>query len=337
MRLLLVRTDRLGDTVLTLGAVAELATAWPEADIDLVCAPGLAPLMSLAAGIDRVHPWQAGRPTQDLRTTLAAADYAGVAMLNSRPAMAWCLWRAGIPCRVGRGRRWYSILFSASDPISLSSAGIHEAEANRRLARLLTRRLGAEPAAEAPPPAPLAVPANELAAGRAHLASLGVDTSPVVLQPGSGGSSLDWPVARMRALAEQLRSRGEPVAIHLGPGDLGLTGAFDDFPCFGADLDLRRLAAVLAQCRCLVGNSTGPLHLAAALGRPVVGLYPPVRAMTPERWGPVGPGHHVLMPTPETIYPHRAAAPPGLMDRISVAEVLAAIAAVSQGATPADA
>jgi ADP-heptose:LPS heptosyltransferase len=60
--------------------------------------------------------------------------------------------------------------------------------------------------------------------------------------------------------------------------------------------DLRMLAAVLARARATVANSTGPLHLAAAVGTRVVGLYPRNKIMSPVRWGPLGKGHLVLQP-----------------------------------------
>ena len=52
---------------------------------------------------------------------------------------------------------------------------------------------------------------------------------------------------------------------------------------------LPHLAAVLARADVMVGNDTGPLHLAAALGRHALGLYPPIRPMHPGRWAPLGP------------------------------------------------
>ena len=60
--------------------------------------------------------------------------------------------------------------------------------------------------------------------------------------------------------------------------------------------DLRTLAAVLSQASTVVANSTGPLHLAVAVGTRVVGLYPSKKAMSPVRWGPLGEGHRLITP-----------------------------------------
>jgi ADP-heptose:LPS heptosyltransferase len=60
--------------------------------------------------------------------------------------------------------------------------------------------------------------------------------------------------------------------------------------------DLETLAAVLQMASVFIGPSTGPMHLAAAVGTPVVALFGPVRTTTPDRWGPLGDGHKVFAP-----------------------------------------
>jgi len=66
----------------------------------------------------------------------------------------------------------------------------------------------------------------------------------------------------------------------------------DNAACIGADLtgqlSLPQFMAFIAAADGLVAGSTGPLHLAAALGRHALGLYPPIRPMHPGRWAPLG-------------------------------------------------
>ena len=71
-----------------------------------------------------------------------------------------------------------------------------------------------------------------------------------------------------------------------GAGALSLAGM----------LSLPELAALYARASVVVANSTGPLHLAAALGTPVVGIYPQLTAMSPARWGPYTDTKRVLCP-----------------------------------------
>lgn len=293
-RILVVRTDRLGDTVLALPAIGLLRAACPHAEIHLLCAPGLAPLMRLCPDLTEVHSWRVDEGAVPVRDLARRLNIDAAAVLHTRPGGVIGLWRAGVRVRAGRGRRWYSLLFTHRDAVSYTSAGVHEAECGMRIARLLANAVGCPPPASTPA-ACLNIPAKAQAAARQQLAALGCPR-PIFLQPGSLGSSWTWPVERMAELAQELRAAGHEVVVHLGPPDQHLAHHFPDIPQLGRELDLVGLAAVLAQCQLLVGNSTGPLHLAAALGRPVVGLYPQMPSMAPARWGPWGTGHRILTP-----------------------------------------
>jgi len=104
----------------------------------------------------------------------------------------------------------------------------------------------------------------------------------VALFPGANGESRRWPAGRFSALAQRLAKRGHRVLVLGGPGDEGLTevvsaagAAFGDCMDLGGRTNLEGLARVLAACAALVTNDTGPMHLAAALGTPVVALEGP--------------------------------------------------------------
>ena len=105
---------------------------------------------------------------------------------------------------------------------------------------------------------------------------------PVALFPGANGESRRWPAGRFSALAQRLASAGRRVLVLGGPEEEGLTevvasagAAFGACEDLGGRTDLAGLADVLAGCDALVTNDTGPMHLAAALGTPVVALEGP--------------------------------------------------------------
>jgi ADP-heptose:LPS heptosyltransferase len=81
------------------------------------------------------------------------------------------------------------------------------------------------------------------------------------------------------------------------------------------NLNLKELSAVLSKAELFIGNSTGPIHIAAAVGTYVVGLYSPVRVESPTRWGPMTDKKKIFVPqkddnsrdvmndiTPEEVY-----------------------------------
>jgi heptosyltransferase-1 len=102
----------------------------------------------------------------------------------------------------------------------------------------------------------------------------------VVLNPGAGRADKLWPVERFRELARRI---GKEALVVWGPGERSLAEAV------GAELapptSLRELARLLRKARLVIAGDTGPLHLAVALGTPVVGLYGPT---SPARNGPYG-------------------------------------------------
>ena len=102
----------------------------------------------------------------------------------------------------------------------------------------------------------------------------------IVLLPGAGRPEKQWPIERFRELARRI---GPKALAVWGPGEREMAEAI------GAELapqtNFRQLARVLRDASVVVGSDTGPLHLAAALGTRVVGLYGPTN---PRRNGPYG-------------------------------------------------
>jgi ADP-heptose:LPS heptosyltransferase len=116
----------------------------------------------------------------------------------------------------------------------------------------------------------------------------------VVVHPGASVPARMWPRQRSRELVEALRAAGRNVVVTGGENERTLTeyvtssGGVD----LGGRLDLRALAAVLASADAVVAPNTGPAHLAAAVGTPVVSLFAPVVSAT--RWRPWGVPHVLL-------------------------------------------
>lgn len=102
----------------------------------------------------------------------------------------------------------------------------------------------------------------------------------IVLIPGAGRPEKQWPVERFRELAKRI---GSKALVVWGPSERELANQI------GAEIapptNLRQLARVLADAQLVIAGDTGPLHLAAALGTKVVGLYGPTN---PARNGPYG-------------------------------------------------
>jgi ADP-heptose:LPS heptosyltransferase len=116
----------------------------------------------------------------------------------------------------------------------------------------------------------------------------------VVLHPGASVPSRAMDAGHARSLAARLRADGWPVVVTGSPGERALTGvvASGGGVDLGGRTDLAGLAAVLDRAACVVVGNTGPAHLAAAVGTPVVSLFSPV--VPSQRWAPWGVRHMLL-------------------------------------------
>jgi lipopolysaccharide heptosyltransferase I len=145
----------------------------------------------------------------------------------------------------------------------------------------------------------------------------------VAINPGAGHPLKRWSVARFAALAERLATEaGARVLLLWGPDEAHMAREISlALPGHGALLapptDLGELTALLKRCRLMIANDTGPLHLAAALGTPALGLYGPTRA---ERNGPYGTRSRGLQ------------SPDGTMSGLEVAGVFEAARGMLEGA-----
>lgn len=116
----------------------------------------------------------------------------------------------------------------------------------------------------------------------------------VVVHPGTSAPSRAWPAEHHRSACTRLVELGFHVVVTGGPGERDLTGyvADGEGQDLGGLLDLEELAGVLAGAEAVVVGNTGPAHLAAAVGTPVVSLFAPT--VPAVRWAPYGVRHVLL-------------------------------------------
>jgi ADP-heptose:LPS heptosyltransferase len=139
--------------------------------------------------------------------------------------------------------------------------------------------------------------ASEIEGARRWLLQEGSDTGPfVAIHPGAFYETQRWPAEYYAALADRIMGTGRLKAILFGgPGDVKIVDRILSMTrsrivrCITADI--RWFAALLSNCRLLVCNNSGPLHVASALEVPTVSFMGPT---VKELWSPVGQGHKVL-------------------------------------------
>jgi ADP-heptose:LPS heptosyltransferase len=240
-------------------------------------------------------------PFARLLRALRLRAFDTVFVVHPTPRLAWMIYRAGIRCRVGTAYRPYSFLFNRRVYDHRKDARYHELEYNLRLLRTVKPDF---PASGVIPRFEIRVDPGARERVKAMIGS-GLESEGkhlVVVHPGSGGSARDWPPERFGELAARLAALpGIRVCVTGGPAEAALAkqvaaAAGPGTLVFPGTLTLQELAALLEASTLMVGNSSGPLHLAVALGTPVVGLYPQHTAMSAGRWGPYTENKRVLEP-----------------------------------------
>jgi heptosyltransferase I len=296
-RLLIVKMSSIGDVVHALPAASALRRTYPELRISWLIEEEFAALVDGHPGVDRVVAIPSvtrGRITARLAALreavrLVRAERYDVALeLQGLMVSSLIALLAGARVRVGRPRRREGAhLLTRRIP---RPEGAHAVEESLACARFLGAAPGPVCFALPVAPAAAATIASKLVALR-----IPPDTPLVVLNPSASAAWKLWPAEHWTVVATELaraanivligsrreRSRHNQIARQAGGDVYDLTG----------ETSLAELIAILDHCSLHIAGDTGSSHIAAALGRPVVGIFGP---SDPQRLGPYGQGEFLI-------------------------------------------
>ena len=309
-KLLFIRTDRLGETLLNLPAVAALKTAFPQSSVTFLAHPDLVTLLSAAPGVDAVmecprtppRPWwrQAIRLAKQLRH----GRFQIAVVSNPKKELHLAVFLAGIPVRIGYARKWaWTLTHRVTDNKALGEH--HEVEYNLNLLKALGISASSTPSYQLP----VSGEARQEISQFLSRLSVGETDRLVAIHPWTSNPKKQWPVERFRALITRLAQLTGVKPVVIGGQEERareaalMRGRSHQALSLVGRLSLTELAALLQKVRVLVSNDSGPMHLAAAVGTPVVALFGTDDPATgPPRWGPWGSGHTVIWkPTMDAI------------------------------------
>jgi lipopolysaccharide heptosyltransferase II len=308
-RILAVRLDALGDVLMTTPALRAVAAARPAVELTLLTSPAgaaVAPLLPEVSSTIVARPsWlkpgeddpdDGGAGDRELIDELRAGRHDGAVIFtvntqSALPAALACR-LAGIPLRLAHARENpYRLLTDwVRDPEPLAPVR-HEVRRQLDLVAAIGARTGDEHLS-------LRVPPGAARSVRARLLQAGIaGTTPwAVIHPGASASSRRWPVERFAAVARALAVEHGWRIVSAGSGEDGpladavVAGLGDRGVSLRDSLDLGELAALIAAAPVLIANNSGPAHVAAAVGTPVVDVY----ALTNLQHAPWGVPSRVL-------------------------------------------
>lgn len=283
--ILIVRTDRLGDVLLTTPVSTALRRLYPRARISWLVRPYTAPLLEHNPDIDQILV-DRDEPVERLAARIRNERFDAAIAAYPRWRIVWALWRAGVPVRIGPASKAYCVLLNRRVRQRRSKGRRHEADYNLELLEPLGASFERYPTR-------YVATDDERKAARSALEAKGISIAKpvVILHPGSGGSSARWPLEHFIALGERVQTAGYDLVVTEGPGENCRGRLIERMrrpPAFVAagSVSIRELAAILSWGDLVVTNSTGPLHLAVALGVPTVSIYSSIPTRHPARWGP---------------------------------------------------
>ena len=299
-RIIISRIDSIGDVILTLPIAGFIKEKYPDSTLIFLGRSYTKPVVSLSKYIDEFANWDditsAKNPTEQLKA-LHAEFIIHVFPVKEVARLAF---KAGIPYRIGTNGRLYHFLNCNRKVVfSRRKSDLHEAQLNLKLlAPLLIdterstedviERYGFENIPELP---------------ERFKAMLDSRKKNIILHPKSQGSAKEWGLNNFSELIKTLPSNDFKIFITGTEKEGELIG--DELPfnqsnvvSLLGEMTLDELIAFIAAADGIVAASTGPLHIASALGRHAFGLYSVKRPIHPGRWAPLGKNAHVIVNDP---------------------------------------
>ncbi len=302
----MVRPDRVGDVVLSTPVYHTLKQSLKDCYVGALVSPYTAPLLKGNPYIDAVItdvPGRGGDPFMRKRKEIASHRFDAALLLMPTKRHAYMMFLAGIPYRIGVGHILYEVITLTHGVSRHKYVPLrHESDYMLDLARRIIPRKNGEVQDVWTQPE-IFLSDEEKVRARDFLVKESLDKNkPVIcIHPGSGHSSPNWEAGRYVELAEMLSDSGMQVLVTGSEGERVFEKTFTSGDrrqvrtAFGK-LSLRELAAVISQTTVFVSASTGPMHIAAAVGTPTVSMFCPLPACSPKLWGPVGSLTRIILP-----------------------------------------
>ncbi len=307
MKLLVRATNWVGDAILALPALRAVRQRFPEAQISILARPYVADIYRGQQVCDDLIPYdpksehRGWRGRETLVAGLRARKFDVALLLQNAFDAAWLAWRAKIPQRIGYARDGRSLLLTK--PIKVPKPG--EIPSHEKFYYLeLLRRAGWVDQLRDDDHISLSVSGVDRQNAMRTLADAGARPNALRLAVGAGasyGSAKCWPPDRFAAALNGVLSEHDADVILFGtPGETPVSSAIAEAlnrPPINltGKTSIAELPGLLSQCHLFLGNDSGAMHVAAAVGLPVVAVFGPT---APEGTAPVTPRFSIVQQKP---------------------------------------
>jgi heptosyltransferase-2 len=307
VKILIRATNWIGDAIMALPALRAVRKRFPEAEIAIVGRPYVADIYRDQEICDQLIPYDprglhAGLSGRErLAAELRAQKFDMALLLQNAFDAAWLAWRARIPERIGYARDARSFLLTKAIPLPRHG----EIPAHEKFYYLeLLRRAGWLDSAQDETFISLRVSEEKRRSADEFLCESGVRQGALRIAIGAGasyGSAKCWPPPRFAEVANQLQSEADADVILFGTAAEASVSTAISAEMRRPPIDLTGktaiadLPALLSQCHLFIGNDSGAMHVAAAVGLPVIAVFGPT---DPEGTAPVTPRCSIVQQKP---------------------------------------
>lgn len=282
--ILIVRNDRFGEFLLNIPAIRAVKEKFADSRIILAVDPYVKELAVKIPYVDEALAWESGRhsvfETVRFSNALKKKNIDIAVIMNPSKYSNIAAYIAGIPIRVGYAHKWDFLLTKKIEDLKRLSRK-HEVEYNLDLVKVI----GAETSD------------NSLALNMDENIQAG---NVIAIHPWTSDPVKQWPEERFRELALKiLKETDMEILIIGGKEELPRSAAYNNLDKRVENLTgkttLAQLASALKKCKLLISNDSGPVHLAGAVGTPVIALFRnDIPEKGPKRWGPWGASNIVI-------------------------------------------
>lgn len=302
-KILIVRTDRIGDVVLSLPMAELIKQKYPKCKVAYFLRRYTSPLLGGNPFIDEVIVADESQSEILFKKNLKklkAKGFDTCVVVNPTLRISLMMFLAGIRNRIGTGYRWYSFLFNRKVFEHRKYGEKHELEYNISLLNIIgikTTDFNGEINFH------LSVTEESSEKINTLLGDKGLKQGDkiVIIHPGSGGSSVDLPKEKLIELTCKITAlKNVSIVITGSKNEIELCKEFEvnnSVINFVGQLDISLLKALIKKADLFISNSTGPLHIAAAFGIYVIGFYPKIFSCSEKRWGPFTKNKTIFIPT----------------------------------------
>ncbi len=278
--------------------VHELKRLLPGVKVSFLASRNIKNLLNGYTDIDNLYFIE--DHSASLKNFFKSNNFDAVVHVYPRMNIALAAFTAGVPVRVGTAYRSYSFLFNRKVKEHRKDSIKHEADYNLNLLDFLGKEISHNKVFK------FKYSAEEENALRRKLKGpLPIDGKFVIIHPGSKQSSVDLPIGKMLELTGYIVSKypGYKIAVTGTETERGTSHRFvqsygDKVAYITGMLTLREMLILIDKSSLLIANSTGPIHIAGALNKNIIGFYPNSAPMTPVRWRPLS--ENAVIVTPES-------------------------------------